>query len=203
MLVAPFLGMPLPLLPLQILWINLVTDGLPGLALAVEPAEAGIMKRKPFRPTESIFSRGLGWQIIWVGVLMGIVSLGMGWYFWDLAGRPLAGGEDVSFHWRTMLFTTLTLAQMGNALALRSNRESLFTQGLRSNQAMIGAVLLTFILQLAVIYVPFLQNVFDTAALTVGELLISLVASSVIFIAVELDKWRRRRQAPLRAPSSA
>jgi Ca2+-transporting ATPase len=188
MLVAPFLGMPLPLLPLQILWINLVTDGLPGLALAVEPAERGIMDRDPFRPDESIFSRGLGWQIIWVGILMGIVSLGMGWFFWDASG-----GEE-SFHWRTMLFTTLTLAQMGNALALRTNKDSLFQVGILSNPAMLGAVLLTFVLQLAVIYVPFLQTFFDTQALTLNELLLSLAASSLVFIAVELDKWRRRRQ---------
>ena len=195
MLVAPFLGMPLPLLPLQILWINLVTDGLPGLALAVEPAERGIMKRDPFRPDESIFSRGLGWQIIWVGILMGFVSLGVGYYFWDAAGRPLQIGEEIAFHWRTMLFTTLTLAQMGNALALRTNKDSLFQVGILSNPAMLGAVLLTFVLQLAVIYVPFLQRFFDTQALTLNELLLSLAASSVVFIAVELDKWRRRRRS--------
>jgi Ca2+-transporting ATPase len=194
MLVAPFLGMPLPLLPLQILWINLVTDGLPGLALAVEPAERGIMKRPPFRPDESIFSRGLGWQIIWVGILMGIVSLGVGYYFWHEAQAQVAAATD-PYHWRTMLFTTLTLAQMGNALALRSNIDSLFKIGLRSNMAMLGAVLLTFVLQLAVIYLPFLQRFFDTNPLTLTELAISLAASAVVFIAVELDKWRRRRLA--------
>ncbi|HSM58443.1 MAG TPA: HAD-IC family P-type ATPase, partial [Candidatus Sulfomarinibacteraceae bacterium] len=186
MLVAPFFGMPLPLLPLQILWINLVTDGLPGLALAIEQPERGIMERKPFRPDESIFSRGLGWQIIWVGILMGIVSLGVGYFSWL---------QDPDGRWRTMVFTTLTLAQMGNALALRSNRDSLFTIGLFSNKAMLGAVLLTFVLQLALIYVPFLQGFFDTRALSGPELLISLAASSVVFIAVELDKWRRRRSA--------
>jgi Ca2+-transporting ATPase len=196
MLIAPFLGMPLPLVPLQILWINLVTDGLPGLALAIEPREPGVMRRPPFRPEESIFSRGLGWQILWVGSLMGAVSLAMGWYFWDLGGRPAVGGHNVEVHWRTMLFTTLVLAQMGNALALRSNRESIFTIGFFSNAAMLGAIALTFVLQLALIYVPFLQEIFSTAPLTGWELLISLAASSVVFIAVELDKWRRRRQSP-------
>ncbi|MFW6042424.1 MAG: cation-translocating P-type ATPase [Chloroflexota bacterium] len=186
MLTAPFFGMPLPLLPLQILWINLVTDGVPGLALAIEQPERGIMERKPFRPDESIFSRGLGWQIIWVGVLMGIVSLGVGYFSWL---------QDPDGRWRTMVFTTLTLAQMGNALALRSNRDSLFTIGLFSNKAMLGAVVVTFILQMALIYVPFLQGFFDTRALSGSELLISLAASSLIFIAVELDKWRRRRSA--------
>jgi P-type Ca2+ transporter type 2C len=198
MLVAPLLGMPLPLLPLQILWINLVTDGLPGLALAIEPAEEGIMKRRPFHPKESIFSRGLGWQIIWVGILMGIVSLALGYYYWGEAGRPmLTQSEEGGYHWQTMLFTTLTLAQMGNALALRTNRASLFQVGLMSNKAMVGAVLLTFLLQLAVIYVPFMQEIFSTVALTPAELGISLAVSSIVFIAVEADKWRRRRQQPV------
>jgi len=193
MLIAPFLGMPLPLVPLQILWINLVTDGLPGLALAIEPGEPGVMRRPPFRPEESIFSRGLGSQILWVGSLMGTVSLAMGWYFWGLAGRPAVGGHDVEVHWRTMLFTTLVLAQMGNALALRSNRESIFTIGFLSNPAMLGAIVLTFVLQLALIYMPFLQEIFSTAPLTWWELLISLAASSIVFFAVELDKWRGRQ----------
>ncbi len=78
MLVGPLIGMPLPLMPLQILWVNLVTDGLPGLALAVEPGERGVMKRSPFKPTESVFSRGIGLEIIWIGILMGLVSLGTG-----------------------------------------------------------------------------------------------------------------------------
>jgi Ca2+-transporting ATPase len=185
MLLAPFLGMPLPLVPLQILWINLVTDGLPGLALAIEQGEPGVMRRPPFRPDESIFSRGLGWQILWVGALMGAVSLGMGWYSWDLAGRPAVGGHGVAVHWRTMLFTTLVLAQMGNALALRSNRESIFSLGFFSNISMLGAIVLTFVLQLGLIYVPFLQGIFATAALTWWELLVSLAASTVIFFAVE------------------
>lgn len=193
MLVAPFLGMPLPLLPLQILWINLVTDGLPGLALAIEPAERGIMERKPFRPDESIFSRGLGWQIVWVGVLMGIVSLGMGFWKWA-TGTQGVDAEAELRTMRTVVFTTLTLAQMGNALALRTNRDSLFTVGLLSNRAMLGAVLLTFILQMALIYVPFLQRFFETVPLSLNELLLVLAASSTVFIAVELDKWRRRRQ---------
>ncbi len=185
MLVAPFLGMPLPLLPLQILWINLVTDGLPGLALAIEPAERGIMERKPFHPNESIFSRGLGWQIIWVGALMGVLSLGLGYWYYS-NGSPIE-------HWRTIVFTVLTMAQMGNVLALRTNRESLFSVGLLSNRFMVGAVLLTIVLQLAVIYIPFLQEVFETTALTWQEMLAVLLVSSTIFFAVEIDKWYRRR----------
>jgi Ca2+-transporting ATPase len=185
MLIAPFLGMPLPLLPLQILWINLVTDGLPGLALAVEPAEKGTMKRPPYEPGESVLSRGAGRQIIWIGSLMGFVSLGVGFRAWLV---------DSDGAWQTMIFTTLTLAQMGNALAIRSNRDSLFKIGFRSNMSMLWAVLLTFVLQLAVIYVPLLQDVFNTKPLSAMELVISLVLSTIVFWAVEMEKWIVRRR---------
>ncbi|MCB9422417.1 MAG: cation-translocating P-type ATPase [Ardenticatenaceae bacterium] len=183
MLLAPFLGMPLPLLPLQILWVNLVTDGLPGLALTVEPAERGTMRRPPHHPQENIFGRGMWQHIIWVGLLMGFVTLGMGLWAWN------AGRAD----WQTMVFTTLTLSQMGHAMAIRSGKDSLFTVGLRSNLPLLGAVLLTFFMQLAVIYVPFLQNMFTTMSLPIKDLGISLLLSTVVFWGVELEKWVKRR----------
>ncbi len=179
MLIGPFLGMPLPLLPLQILWINLVTDGVPGLALAVENGERGIMKRSPFHPKESIFSRGLGRQILWVGILMGLVSLGVGYFYWL---------RDPNGPWQTMVFTTLTLAQMGNALATRSNVDSIFKIGFFSNRLMLVAVLVTFLLQMGLIYVPFLQEFFHTEALPLPDLLIALATSLIVFAAVEISK---------------
>jgi Ca2+-transporting ATPase len=185
MLIGPLLGMPLPLLPLQILWVNLVTDGLPGLALAVEPAERGVMKRPPFDPKKGIFSDGLGAQIIWVGILMGLVSLAVGYISWRI---------DPDGPWRTMVFTTLTLSQMGNALATRSSRDSLFKIGLFSNRLMVGAVLLTLVLQLLLIYVPVLQSVFSTEALTAQQLLICLLTSAVVFVILEIYKWFVRRR---------
>jgi Ca2+-transporting ATPase len=185
MLLAPFLGMPLPLLPLQILWINLVTDGLPGLAFAVEPAERGIMHRPPYHPQENIFKRGMGVDIIWVGLLMGLVSLFMGYWAWA-SGHPT---------WQTMVFTTLTLSQMGNALAIRSNQDPLWRIGLFSNRFMLGAVLLTFGLQLAVVYIPFFQDIFNTVSLPPSDLAISLVLSTVVFWGVEAGKWVRPRRA--------
>lgn len=178
-------GMGLPLVPLQILWINLVTDGLPGLALSVEPSERDVMTRAPFSPTESIFSRGIGKRIVWAGLLMGIVSFAIG--LWGYLERP----EDTLW-WRTLIFNTLTMAQMGNALAIRSNRESIFKQGLRSNMMMVYAVISTFLLQLAVIYVPFLQNIFQTTALTFSELILTLVLSTVVFWAIEAEKLFKR-----------
>ncbi|MBI9046086.1 MAG: cation-translocating P-type ATPase [Anaerolineaceae bacterium] len=182
-LVAPFMGMPIPLLPLQILWVNLVTDGLPGLALTMETSERNTMQRPPFHPKESIFGRGVGRNIIFVGLLLGLLTLAVGlWAYQD-------GRES----WQTLAFTTRTLGQMGNVLALRSNRESVFSIGLFSNRLMLGAILLTFLLQMAVVYVPFLQAIFETTALTGGELLLTLTASAMVFVGVEVEKFFVRK----------
>jgi len=184
MLVAPLFGMPLPLLPLQILWMNLVTDGLPALALGVEPPESDAMRRPPRPPGESMFARGMGRQIVWVGMLMGLLSLAVGYGYWN--------ANDAT--WQTMVFTTLTLSQMANVMAIRSERRSLFEIGLTSNLPLLGAVALTVVFQLALIYVPFLQSIFKTVALPVPDLTLTVVVSSVIFWAVELEKWFLRRQ---------
>jgi Ca2+-transporting ATPase len=180
---APFFGLPIPLLPIHILWINLVTDGLPGLALAVEPEEEGLMQRPPRPPRESIFARGMWQDIVWIGLLMGGVSL---------VTQAWALHEGMA-HWQTMVFTTLTLSQMGNALAIRSERQSFFTQGPWSNRAMLGAVVLTFALQMATIYVPALNPIFKTQPLEADELAVSLGLASVVFFAVEVEKWLLRR----------
>jgi P-type Ca2+ transporter type 2C len=184
MLASPFLGMPLPLLPLQILWMNLVTDGLPALALGVEPAEAELMQRPPYPPGESIFARGMGRHVLWVGVLMGSLSLGVGFWYWHI-------GDS---RWQTMLFTTLTLSQMAHVMAIRSERRSLFQIGLLSNKPLLGAVALTVFLQLALIYVPWLQPVFATLALPLKDLGLTLAISSSTFVAVEVEKWILRRK---------
>lgn len=186
MLVAPLLGMPLPLSPLQILWINLVTDGLPGLALSVEQGESDTMRRPPYPPNENIFARGLGKNIIWVGFLMAIVSLGVGYWYW----------QDDSPYWQTMIFTTLTLSEMGYVMAIRSYSQSLFQIGVFSNRALVGAVLLTTGLQMMVIYVPLFSGLFKTVALPLQELLICLLLSTVVFFAVEIQKWFIRRRDP-------
>lgn len=189
MVLGPLMGMPLPLLPLQILWINLVTDGLPGLALAVEPAERNTMKRPPLPLSAHIFGRGMGIDIAWIGLLMAVVSLAMGYWVW-------ADGSSEPVHWRTMIFTVLTLSQMGNVMAIRSDTDSLFRIGTFSNRPLVGAVLLTFSLQLAVIYVPAMQHVFRTTALTFSELLVCLAMSTIVFAAVELRKLFSRSRRP-------
>ncbi len=180
---APFFGMPIPLLPIHILWINLVTDGLPGLALAAEPAESGIMKRSPRAPAESIFAHGMWQHMLWVGLSIGAVCL---------ITQAWAIHTGTS-HWQTMVFTVLTLSQMFHVMAIRSERVSLFRQGLFSNPYLLGAVSITFVLQLATIYVPSLNTLFHTEPLSLSELTICLVMSSLVFFAVEAEKWLIRR----------
>ena len=180
---APFLGLPIPLLPIHILWINLVTDGLPGLALASEGAERSVMQRPPRPPKESIFAHGLWQHILWVGLLMGAVTLLT--QAWAL--------HNGSAHWQSMVFTVLTLSQLGHVLAIRSERESLFTQGVFSNRMLVAALALTFALQMAVLYVPWLQPIFKTAPLSAAELAACLALSSVVFLGVEAEKALIRR----------
>jgi Ca2+-transporting ATPase len=180
---APFLGLPIPLLPIQILWVNLVTDGLPGLALAAEPAERGIMRRPPRPIQESMFAHGMWQHMIWVGLLMASMCLLV--QAWAI--------QSGTTHWQTMVFTVLTLSQLAHVLAIRSERESLFSIGFLSNPAMAATVVFTFLLQMATIYVPAFNDVFKTEALSMHELAICLAMSSVVFFAVEVEKLLIRR----------
>ena len=179
---APLIGLPIPLLPIHILWINLMTDSLPALALAAESEEGNIMNRPPRHPKESIFTHGLGLHVIWVGLLMGgIVIFTQTW--------AIHIGDA---HWQTMVFTVLCLTQLGHVLAIRSERESLFKIGLLSNKPLLGAVLLSFSFQLATIYLPFLNQIFKTQPLSLSELILCLILSSLVFFAVELEKLIKR-----------
>ncbi len=180
---APFLGLPLPLLPLHILWVNLVTDGLPGLALTVEPAEPGIMRRPPRPPGETMFAHGVWQHILWVGGLMSALVLGL--QHWGIS----AGRE----HWQTMVFTALTFVQLAHVMAIRSDRESLLRVGVLSNRPMVFAVALTVVLQLLLVYVPALNRVFDTAPLTLPELGLCFACAALVLAAVEIEKALVRR----------
>ncbi len=206
MLLAPLCGMPLPLIPVQILWMNLVTDGLPALALGVEPGEPDVMERKPRDPRAPIMTLPLGTHLLWVGGVMAIVALALGYIVWSGESAPLhaatvaynAGGHghgaDITAVWQTMLFTTLVFSQLTLALAERSHKVSIFTQGLFSNSYMVGAIGIALALQLGVVYVPVLQRFFNTVALDGGQLALCLLCSTVVFIAVEVEKWVRRRR---------
>lgn len=180
---APLVALPLPLLPIHILWINLVTDGLPGLALALEPAERGVMQRPPRPPQESVFAHGLWQHALWVGMVMGgacLVTQAVAYH----SGSP---------HWQSMTFTVLALSQLGHVLAVRSERDSFIARGVWTNPALVLAVLGTAALQLATLYVPVLARVFRTQPLTLGELAACLAVSSITFLAVEGEKWAVRR----------
>ena len=185
---APLLALPIPLLPIHILWVNLVTDGLPGLALAAEPAERGIMQRPPRPPAENLFAHGMWQHILGIGLLIGGLCLGV-------QAWALSTGHA---HWQTMVFTVLTLGQMAHVLAIRSERDPLWQIGIASNRPLLGAVLLTFALQMATIYVPALNPVFKTQPLSLVELAICLGVSSIVYIAVEIEKyWRRNSRNSL------
>lgn len=180
---APLLGLPIPLLPIHILWINLVTDGLPALALAGEKPEADIMQRQPRSKDESLFSDGVGYHIVWVGILMAGVTLAM---------QAWAIDKDLE-HWQTMVFTVLSLSQLGHVLAVRSDRTFLYRQGFMSNRPLLYAVLLTFLLQLFVIYLPAMNSIFKTQALSLNELLLCIGAAIVVFHTVEFEKWIKKK----------
>lgn len=179
---APLLGMPIPLLPVHILWINLVTDGLPALALATEEAEKDIMKRAPRRSGESIFAGGLGVHIIWVSIFIGGLNLAMQWF----------AMQKSDTHWQTLVFTTLCFSQLWHVMAIRSERRSLFRIGILSNKPLFLAIVITILLQLAVVYTPVLNTFFHTQPLTITEILAAAGISSIVFIVVEIEKTVKR-----------
>ena len=184
---APLFFLPIPLLPIHILWVNLVPDGLPGLALAAEPAERGVMQRPPRAPDESLFANGMWQHILGVGLL--IAGLCLGVQFWALSTG--------NAHGQTMVFTVLTLSQMAHVMAIRSERDALWQLGLLSNRPLLWAVLLTFVLQMATIYVPVLNPIFKTQPLSLLELGVCLGAALTVGGVVEVEKAWRRHRAPL------
>lgn len=185
-----------PLTPLQILWMNLVTDGFPALALAVEPPEPDVMKSPPHSPRESIFARGLGLYMVRIGIIFAILTITlMGWSYhhatqnYDQILQP--------DRWKTMVFTTLCIAQMGHALAVRSKTRLTIEINPFSNPYVLGAVVITTILQLMLIYVQPLRNFFGTQLLDTFELLVCLGFSVLMFLWIELEKlfvrWYKSR----------
>ena len=183
---APLLLLPIPLLPIHILWVNLVTDGLPGLALAAEPAERGVMQRTPRPPTESLFAHGMWQHILGIGLLLAGLCLGV-------QAWAISTGHA---HWQTMVFTVLTLGQMAHVMGIRSEQDPLWRIGVASNRPLLGAVLLTFALQMATIYVPVLNPIFKTEPLSLIELAVCLAAAAVVWVATEAQKaWRRARRS--------
>jgi Ca2+-transporting ATPase len=258
MFVALLINLPIPLLAIQILWINLVTDGLPAIALGFEPAEDGVMKRRPRPVNESIFAQGTGRHIIWVGILIAILTLGSyvwgfstigldafspsigleslnrdaivaladdahvpaDWDAWtteqrvDFVGDTMEAGEQflesestgnenpghalkdvVERIPRTIAFTVLAFTQMFEVMAIHAgDRASFFRTRFKGNQLLFWAVISTFILQLLVVFTPILQTLFDTAPLTLTQMIVTFIAGSVVLFAVEIEKVVIRRE---------
>ncbi|HNU89174.1 MAG TPA: cation-translocating P-type ATPase [Ferruginibacter sp.] len=187
LLLGPMIGLPVALLPIHILWINLVSDGLPAISLSFEKAEKDIMNRPPRPPQQTVFANGRGMHMIWVGMLMAGISL---------SAQAWAINNDL--HWQTIVFNVLCLSQMGHVLAIRSEKQSLFSIGIFSNKPLIGAVLIALLLQFIITYTPFLQPIFQTESLSLYEFVIVGAASSLVFFAVEIEKIVSRRREKMK-----
>ncbi len=183
---APVLGFAIPLLPIHILWINLVTDGLPGLALVTEPAEKDIMNRAPRPPKENLFAGGLIARIILTGIILTAAALFIQWW---------AANQEYDIRTQqTMVFTTLCFVQLGNALSVRSVYLSLFSSGIFANKALWGAIVLTVILQLLIVYVPFLHPIFKTTALGWLAMAVILMVTISSVLCIEFLKYLNKRK---------
>jgi Ca2+-transporting ATPase len=196
---APLMGFTVPLAPLQILWMNLVTDGLPALALAVEPAEPNVMKRPPIDPRENIFARGMGSYMIRVGIILSVITISL--MVWA-HGYTNANFTDIykANRWETMVFTTLCLAQMGHAIAIRSNTQLTIELDPRTNLYVWGSVIMTTVLQMVLIYVEPFRVFFNTQLLRPEELAVCFGFSALMFVWIELEKlvirwWLWQRQS--------
>jgi Ca2+-transporting ATPase len=174
MFAAMMLGLPLPLVPIQILWVNLVTDGLPAMALGVDPPEKDLMQQKPRPSTENIFARRLGWKILSRGLLIGLCTLASFW----LTLRINPADADQLVRAQTVAFATLVMAQLIHVFDCRSSR-SIFHRNPLQNVWLVLAVLSSLLLMLAVIYIEELQPVFKTVPLSVAEWSLVLVAAGI------------------------
>jgi len=178
---APFLGFAIPLLPIHLLWINLVTDGLPGLALVAEPAEKDIMKRPPRPPKENLFAGGMVTKILFTGSIITIGALFVQWWAIN-KGYPVQTQQ-------TMVFTALCFVQLANALSVRFVHQPILSSGLFANKGMWGTIVLTVMLQLLIVYVPFLQVIFKTTSLDWNAMLIIIMVTAASLFCIELVKW--------------
>jgi Ca2+-transporting ATPase len=181
MLLGPLFGLAVPLLPAQILWINMLTHGLPGVALGAEPADPDVMHARPRSPQEFVLGGGLWRRIAWTGLLIAGVTLGVGWWSYT-AGRA----------WQTMIFLVLGLAQLGVAVALRRRGDG----RLRFlDVSVAGAVLL----QVAGVFLPPLRALLGTEPLGAADLLVAVIAATVPGIAVALQRWWRATAVEVRS----
>lgn len=183
MLFAPLLGIGTALLPLQLLWLNLLTDGLLGLGMGFEPTARDAMRRPPISPKAGIFSDGMGRHVAWVGTLIGALALGVGYYYWQ---------QGLS-QWQMMIFNTLAFAQIGQALASRSNRDAFWQLGFFSNRPLLIMLAIVIAAQVGVLLLPALESFFYTEPLRAMDWLISIGLGLLVFVALEVEKFFLRR----------
>ena len=190
MFLAMLAGLPMPLVPIQILWVNLVTDGLPAMALGVDQAEEDIMNRPPRNSRENVFARGLGWKIISRGFLIGLVTLAV--FIITLNNNP----SDL-VKAQTMAFTTLVMAQLIHVFDCRSDF-SIFNRNIFGNKYLIAAVLSSLLLLLGVIYLEPLQPIFRTVGLGINDWFLITLAGSLPTLTFAVGKLFYRRGYILR-----
>ena len=178
----------MPLVPIQLLWLNLVTDSLPALALGMEPVEAGIMKQKPRNPKDSVFAHGFAFSMVFYGVLVGAITL-VAYLLGEYVMSDPAVADATA---NTMAFATLVFCELTRAFAVRSEHLSIFQVGVLSNKTMNKAFVAGLVLQLAVLLVPFLQPVFHISALTGPEWLVVVGLAFVPLVVSELAKIVKR-----------
>lgn len=188
MLLSPLIGITIALQPLQLLWLNLLTDGLMGLGLGLEPAEADTMNRPPRDPAGSLFGRGGARHIIWVGLLIMGLSMAVGYAYYSPHDRT----------WQTMIFTTVAFTQIGNAIGLRAIRKP-GVAAWSSNPAMVVVVLSAVTLQAAAVYSPFLNRFFHVKPLAPADLGLCVILGLVVFVVVALEKRLSRAKGTARA----
>ena len=193
MVVAVAVGTPLPLVAVQLLFVNIATDGPPALALAFDPPERDIMERPPRDRRKGIFTWPVTRLIVLIAILTGVATFGV--FYWALhySGRT---ADEAIIYAQAMCFVTLVVIEKFTALLCRSERDSLFQVGLFSNKWLLLAILGTIALSLPLIYVPSLQSYFHTYSLNLRDWGIVIVASCTLFVAVEMVKlfWRRREK---------
>jgi len=190
--VGLIIGLPIPVVAVQILWINLVTDSFPALALAVDPEESDIMLRHPRDPQEPVITRRMFYNMAAVGTVMCVSTLllyGMVLGVFSPFGISYANLDTA----RTIAFTNLVFLQLFNAFNTRSARESLFKIGFFSNRYLVLGTIISVVLQLAVVYLPPLQTLFHTVSLSPIELIIIVLVSSTILAGAEVIKFFERR----------
>jgi P-type Ca2+ transporter type 2C len=186
MFVSSLVGWPVPLLPIQILWVNLVTDGLPALALGVDPIDPNVMKRRPRPPKEPVVTRQRAFLMLAQGIFIAFCSLAAFYFVMFIEKEDLPRA-------RTAAFVVLSCSQLFHAFNCRNQTESLFKIGVFTNPKLIWATVISFLLQMMVVYVPFLQTIFKTEMLTTFDWCMVIGISSLPLWAMEMMKAIRKQ----------